>query len=83
VRIPDGQFSRHAFYKMFLFLSYTNLKGTGDYKLLDRVVVDAWTSMPENKLFYRGMVSWLGFSHAEMPFISDDRRSGGSKWSFF
>ncbi|MDR1946498.1 MAG: glycosyltransferase family 2 protein [Desulfovibrio sp.] len=71
------------FYKMFHLLTSLDLEGAGDFKLLDRDVVEAWKSMPERKLFYRGMTSWLGFRHREIFFVPADRRSGGSKWSFF
>jgi glycosyltransferase involved in cell wall biosynthesis len=71
------------FYKTFRFLTSLDLEGAGDFKLLDRDVVEAWKSMPERKLFYRGMTSWLGFRHHELSFIPAERRSGESKWSFF
>src|SRR5262249_51413971 len=34
---------------------------TGDFRLMDRKVVDAIKQMPEKNRFLRGMVSWVGF----------------------
>lgn len=44
------------------------LKGASDFKLLDRVVVDTLNALPENRTFYRGLVSWIGFEQATVPF---------------
>jgi hypothetical protein len=64
-------------------LSGFDLSGASDYKLLDRKVVDAWLQMPETQLFTRGMVEWLGFTHARIPFEVADREDGASTWSTF
>ncbi len=58
-----------------------NMSGATDFKLLDRRVVDAWLKMGETQLFYRGMVSWLGFTRAEVPFSVGEGRKKRSGWS--
>ncbi|MDR3176889.1 MAG: glycosyltransferase family 2 protein [Desulfovibrio sp.] len=70
------------FYKLFFLFTSIDIEGAGDFKLLDRKVVQAWKSMPERKVFYRGMVSWLGFRRHELPFVPAERQSGTGKWSF-
>ena len=70
------------FYKVFHWLSSSDLSGASDFKLLDRRVVDAWKELPECKLFYRGMTNWLGFRHMSIPFSPPEREQGGTKWSF-
>lgn len=62
-------------------LSGFDLSGASDFKLLDRKVVDAWLRLEERQLFYRGMIEWLGFSHARIPFEVDQRTGGASRWS--
>lgn len=62
-------------------LSGFDLSGASDYKLLDRKVVDAWLRMGETRLFYRGMIAWLGFKHASIPFDVCERKGGRSAWS--
>lgn len=52
-----------------------------DFKLLDRVVVDALQRLPERVRFFRGMVAWVGFRIAEVPFEVADRTVGTTSWS--
>ena len=56
---------------------------TGDFRLMDRRVVDAFLSMPERDRFVRGMVSWLGFSQAAVPYRRAARTAGVTKFSIF
>lgn len=63
-------------------LSGFDLSGASDFKLLDRKVLDAWLQMGETQLFTRGMIEWLGFSHAQVSFNVPARADGESAWSF-
>lgn len=54
---------------------------TGDFRLLDRKVVDALISMPERDRFVRGMVSWLGFRQTAVSYDRAARHAGESKYS--
>ncbi len=77
----DGFFAS-LFYKTYTLLTASDLEGASDFKLLDRSVVEAWKQMPERRVFFRGMITWLGFRHQSIPFTPADRQSGGTKWSF-
>ena len=70
-----------SFYRIFQMLTSYDLKGSGDFKLLDRKVVEAWKNLGERKLFYRGLTSWMGFRHEEILFRPCARCGGTSKWS--
>ena len=70
-----------SFYRIFRMLTSYDLRGSGDFKLLDRKVVDAWKSLGERKLFYRGLTSWMGFRHEQILFTPCRRCGGSSKWS--
>lgn len=70
-----------SFYRIFQMLTSYDLQGSGDFKLLDRKVVDAWKNLGERKLFYRGLTSWMGFRHKQMLFTPCARCGGTSKWS--
>lgn len=59
-----------------------DLRGSSDFKLLDRKVVNAWLEIEENSVFYRGMTEWLGFSHKKIEFNVAERVGGRSAWSF-
>lgn len=59
----------------------TSFHGASDFKLLDRQVVDALLACPERARFFRGLVAWVGFRTAEIPFTVAERVAGESKWS--
>lgn len=72
------------FYRSISRLSDTAIpQDTGDFRLMDRRVVDALLSMPERDRFVRGMVSWLGFSQVAVPYRRPARAAGLTKFSFF
>jgi polyisoprenyl-phosphate glycosyltransferase len=72
------------FYRCIDRLSDTRIPlDTGDFRLMDRRVVDALLSMPERDRFVRGMVSWLGFSQIAVPYQRAARSAGTTKFSFF
>lgn len=55
--------------------------GASDFKLLDRQVVEAVRRCPEHNRFFRGLVAWVGFRVARVPFHVAERAGGRSKWS--
>src|SRR5690606_18397801 len=71
----------------FYFLIYKssdiNLGKASDFKLMDRKVVEAWKTLPERAIFFRGMSAWLGFSRKEIKFDVAKRVNGKTKWSLF
>jgi glycosyltransferase involved in cell wall biosynthesis len=72
------------FYRTMGNLSDTEIPlDTGDFRLLDRRVVDALLAMPERDRFVRGMVSWLGFSQTAVPYHRAARAAGVTKFSIF
>jgi len=73
-----------AFYRVIGKLSETPIPlDTGDFRLMDRRVVEALLSMPERDRFVRGMVSWLGFSQIAVPYHRAARAAGTTKFSLF
>lgn len=78
-----GKLGAKLFYTVLHKLSSYNLRGSSDYKLLDRQVVNAWLQMEERGLFFRGMTAWLGFRRVQIPFQVPKRVGGQSRWSTF
>ena len=71
-----------VFYRVIGRLSDTNMPvDTGDFRLMDRSVVNALLEMPERDRFVRGMVSWLGFSQTGVPYRRSPRLVGETKFS--
>ncbi len=70
-----------AFYRLINKLSEVPIPvDTGDFRLMDRKVVDALLAMPEQERFIRGMVSWLGFRQKALPYKRDARWAGETKY---
>ncbi len=68
------------FYGSFRKLSGYDLTNASDFKLLDRRVVDAWRTLPEQNTFFRALSLWLGFKRTSFSFEVAERTSGKSKW---
>jgi glycosyltransferase involved in cell wall biosynthesis len=55
---------------------------TGDFRLMDRKVVEQLKTMRERSRFVRGMVSWVGFKQGKVEYIRDTRAAGETKYPF-
>lgn len=53
---------------------------TGDFRLMNRAVVNVLKSMPEKHRFVRGMVAWAGFRQFPLPYERSAREAGVSKY---
>ena len=70
-----------AFYRILGRLTDTAIPlDTGDFRLMDRKVVDAFLAMPERDRFVRGMVAWAGFRQEPVPFQRAARAAGETKY---
>ncbi len=73
-----------AFYRLMNRLCDVKIPlDTGDFRLMDRKVVDALMAMPEHDRFVRGMVSWAGFRQVAVPYRRARRFAGTSKYPLF
>jgi len=71
-----------AFYWLINRLSDVDIvPGAADFCLLSRRAHEALVAMPERHRFLRGMVSWIGFSRARVPFDAPERPAGTSKYT--
>lgn len=70
-----------AFYRILNRLAETRIPlDAGDFRLIDRRVVEALRAMPEHYRFVRGLVSWAGFRQIAVPYHRDSRYAGESKY---
>lgn len=75
--------SSRLFYRAINLLSDTPVTAHApDFRLLDRKAVDALCSMRESHRFLRGMVGWLGFPQATVPFTPRPRRGGRAGYTW-
>ncbi len=69
------------FYKTLNALSDVEIpKDTGDFRLVDRKVVDVVNSMPEHNKFLRGLFSWVGFEQYAFEYERKERFAGKTKY---
>ncbi|MBL8154174.1 MAG: glycosyltransferase family 2 protein, partial [Anaerolineae bacterium] len=53
---------------------------TGDFRLMDRKVVDVLNRMKEHNRFIRGMTSWVGFRQTGVSYVRQERHAGETKY---
>ena len=69
------------FYKTLNYLSDVDIpKDTGDFRLVDRKVVDKMNSLPEHNKFLRGLWSWLGYKQYAFEYERKERFAGKTKY---
>ncbi len=72
------------FYRLIHRITSVNIPlDTGDFRLMDRRVVDALGEMHERNRFLRGMVPWVGFKQTGVYFKREPRYAGEAKYSSF
>lgn len=73
-----------AFYRLLNKLSDIRLPtDSGDFRLMDRLVVDALHEIREENRYLRGLIAWLGFTQIALPYDRDVRTAGESKYPLF
>jgi glycosyltransferase involved in cell wall biosynthesis len=73
--------SAKLFYRFVQSISRAPIPSdTGDFRLMDRQVVDALLRMPERDRFLRGMVSWVGFRQIAVPYKREARFAGTTNY---
>jgi glycosyltransferase involved in cell wall biosynthesis len=78
------QWTASLFYKFLGRLSSVEIpRDAGDFRLIDRKVLEAFRAMPEQDRFVRGMFAWLGFRQTEVAFHRLPRLAGETKYPLF
>jgi glycosyltransferase involved in cell wall biosynthesis len=85
-RRKDSPLRRHLSRLFYQFLSYGTYiqipQDAGDFRLLDRKVVQALRQLPESNRFMKGLYSWVGFHSIGITFTVEERRTSSSKFNF-
>lgn len=86
-RSTDGALKRQTaawFYKLHNRLSKTKIpENVGDFRLMDRVVVEALKQLPERQRFMKGLFAWVGFRTVTLDYARAPRLAGSTKFSGF
>lgn len=70
-----------GFYRLFHSLADLDLRGQSDYKLLDWLVVVQYRQLQERGRFFRGLIQWMNYPTARIPFSVPERAGGSSRWN--
>jgi polyisoprenyl-phosphate glycosyltransferase len=72
------------FYRLFNRLSSLRIEeNAGDFRLLDRAVVDAVRCLRERNRFMKGLVAWPGFKQTSVVFDRPARTTGRTSWNWW
>jgi glycosyltransferase involved in cell wall biosynthesis len=86
-REGESKFKRwtaNLFYRLIARLSSIDIpRDVGDFRLIDRKVLEAFRAMPERDRYVRGMFAWLGFRQTEVSFHRPPRLLGETKYPFW
>lgn len=80
---PLRRFLSRAFYRILSRCAAVEIPAdAGDFRLLDRRVVNTLRGLPERSRFMKGLYSWVGFRSVAVPFVYGERHAGSSKFNF-
>lgn len=86
-RMTDTPMKRNTaglFYRIFNMLSEIPIpENVGDYRLMDRRVVEAIKRLPEKDRFMKGLFCWPGFSNTAIEFERPERVEGETKFNYW
>lgn len=72
-----------CFYKFMSSISETNLpENTGDFRLIDKKVVEDFRKLKEKNRFFRGLISWIGYNQIGIKFNREKRNGGKTKYNY-
>ena len=78
------QLTAKAFYQTLAKMSPVPIPAnTGDFRLLDRKVVDAIKKLPERTRFMKGLFAWVGYKQTSILFDREPRYGGNSTWNYW
>ena len=78
------RFTANSFYKTIGKMSPVPIPAnTGDFRLLDRQVVEAIKKMPERTRFMKGLFAWVGYKQTSILFDREPRFGGKTTWNYW
>ena len=77
------RWSAGAFYRLFNWVAEHEIPAsTGDFRLMDRAVVEALKALPERNRFMKGLFAWVGFRQVGLPYVRPERAAGTSSFPY-
>ncbi len=77
------KFTARMFYRILKSITSVNIPvDTGDFRIMDRKIVDVLKQMPEQQKFLRGQISWIGFNQTYVEYERDERFAGETGYTY-
>lgn len=76
-------FAKKMYYQLMeRFASIDIPANAGDFRLIDRKVVDSLNLLPENNRYMKGLYAWVGYKSIAVPYKARERHVGKSRFNF-
>jgi len=80
---PFKKITAKLFYRILARITSISIPlDTGDFRIIDKKVVDVLKQMPEQQKFLRGQISWIGFSQTFIEYDRDERLAGKTGYTY-
>jgi dolichol-phosphate mannosyltransferase len=77
------KFTAKMFYRMLAKMTSISIPvDTGDFRIMDKKIVDVLKQMPEQEKFLRGQISWIGFNQTYVEYDRDERFAGKTGYTY-
>lgn len=81
---PFKRWTSRQFYRFFNMMAHTRLpEGGGDFRLLDKRVVEALKRLPERNRFMKGLYAWVGFRTQALSYKQPLRAAGDTRFNYW
>lgn len=77
------KFTAKVFYRLMGIITNISIPlDIGDFRIIDKKVVDVLRQMPEQQKFLRGQISWIGFRQTAIEYDRDERNAGKTGYTY-
>ncbi len=77
------KFTARTFYRTLASLTSVEIPvDTGDFRIMDKKIVEVLKQMPEQHKFLRGQISWIGFRQTYIEYDRDERQGGQTGYTY-
>jgi len=77
------RFTAKTFYRILAKITSIHIPiDTGDFRIIDRKIVDILKQMPEKNKYLRGQISWIGFNQTYVEYDRNERHSGETGYTY-
>lgn len=78
------KFTAYMFYKFINKMTKIEIpQNTGDFRLMDRKVLDSLNELRETHRFMKGLFSWVGYKQVSLTYVREPRFSGVTKFNYW